>query len=210
MPDQMRDILWIFLFQFFLRWRDTVTSSHRLCAKQFIDIAVGGERENEFNQFMHFYDIQVLYSRIAIALWKSSRGIERHIQMQTTPSTVKTAGNTTVSPSNGANARNVNNIDAGGVGGGGNSKYEKRPVGVTDSQVRIFQRIFFSLSTVFTRIKLNLSQRGTWRTSLWTSRVAREGERMKKARKWTNNIHRSTPTTTTIHSKCLHVVAERK
>lgn len=61
--------------------------------------------------------LQVLYSRIAIALWKSSRGLDRHIAMQNTSSS---APSTAVShfvrhPS---------------------SKYEKRAAGVTESQVR--------------------------------------------------------------------------
>ncbi|XP_021702487.1 trissin receptor isoform X1 [Aedes aegypti] len=57
----------------------------------------------------------VLYSRIAIALWKSSRGLERHIALQNTTS------------SNYSN--NFNRKPS--------SKYEKRAVGVTESQVSV-------------------------------------------------------------------------
>ncbi|KAG4073700.1 hypothetical protein HA402_000924 [Bradysia odoriphaga] len=57
----------------------------------------------------------VLYSRIAIALWKSSRGLDRHIAMQNT---------STSSPSN----HFVRHPS---------SKYEKRAAGVTESQVSV-------------------------------------------------------------------------
>lgn len=63
--------------------------------------------------FFCFRSHQVLYSRIAIALWKSSRGLERHIALQNTTS------------SNYSN--NFNRKPS--------SKYEKRAVGVTESQV---------------------------------------------------------------------------
>lgn len=63
----------------------------------------------------------MLYSRIAIALWKSSQGIERHIQMQNTPSSFTAAGNSS-NANNGANQKNA-------------VKSEKRPVGATESQV---------------------------------------------------------------------------
>lgn len=58
--------------------------------------------------------LQILYSRIAIALWKSSRGLERHIALQNTTSS-SYSNNFHRKPS---------------------SKYEKRAVGVTESQVR--------------------------------------------------------------------------
>lgn len=67
--------------------------------------------------------LQVLYSRIAIALWKSSQGIERHIQMQNTPSSFTATGNNS-NANNCANQKNCN-------------KYEKRPVGATESQVSL-------------------------------------------------------------------------
>ncbi|XP_065078925.1 trissin receptor isoform X2 [Ochlerotatus camptorhynchus] len=57
----------------------------------------------------------ILYSRIAIALWKSSRGLERHIALQNTTS------------SNYSN--NFNRKPS--------SKYEKRAAGVTESQVSV-------------------------------------------------------------------------
>lgn len=59
---------------------------------------------------------QILYSRIAIALWKSSRGLERHIAMQNT--TQLNYGNSS------ALSR-------------ANSKYEqnKRGLGASESQV---------------------------------------------------------------------------
>ncbi|XP_055540017.1 trissin receptor isoform X1 [Wyeomyia smithii] len=59
--------------------------------------------------------MMVLYSRIAIALWKSSRGLERHIALQ----------NTTTS----SYSTNFNRKPS--------SKYEKRSVGVTESQVSV-------------------------------------------------------------------------
>ncbi|XP_062547186.1 trissin receptor isoform X2 [Armigeres subalbatus] len=58
----------------------------------------------------------VLYSRIAIALWKSSRGLERHIALQNTTSS---------SYSNNFNRKPSS------------TKYEKRAVGVTESQVSV-------------------------------------------------------------------------
>ncbi|XP_055644002.1 trissin receptor isoform X2 [Toxorhynchites rutilus septentrionalis] len=58
----------------------------------------------------------ILYSRIAIALWKSSRGLERHIALQNT---------TSLSYSNNFNRKPSSN------------KYEKRAVGVTESQVSV-------------------------------------------------------------------------
>ncbi|XP_058056283.1 trissin receptor [Anopheles bellator] len=57
----------------------------------------------------------VLYSRIAIALWKSSRGLERHIALQNTTSS-SYSGNFHRKPS---------------------SKYDKRTAGVTESQVSV-------------------------------------------------------------------------
>uniref|UniRef100_A0A182PJ02 G-protein coupled receptors family 1 profile domain-containing protein n=2 Tax=Pyretophorus TaxID=44537 RepID=A0A182PJ02_9DIPT len=57
----------------------------------------------------------VLYSRIAIALWKSSRGLERHIALQNTTSS-SYSGNFHRKPS---------------------SKYDKRTTGVTESQVSV-------------------------------------------------------------------------
>ncbi|KAL1404766.1 hypothetical protein pipiens_018721 [Culex pipiens pipiens] len=57
----------------------------------------------------------ILYSRIAIALWKSSRGLERHIALQNTTSS-SYSNNFHRKPS---------------------SKYEKRAVGVTESQVSV-------------------------------------------------------------------------
>lgn len=60
--------------------------------------------------------LQILYSRIAIALWKSSRGLERHIAMQNT--TQLNYGNSSALPRS-------------------NSKYEsaKRGLGASESQV---------------------------------------------------------------------------
>ncbi|XP_050084495.1 trissin receptor isoform X2 [Anopheles aquasalis] len=58
----------------------------------------------------------VLYSRIAIALWKSSRGLERHIALQNTTSSSYSGGNFHRKPS---------------------SKYDKRTAGVTESQVSV-------------------------------------------------------------------------
>lgn len=62
--------------------------------------------------------LQILYSRIAIALWKSSRGLERHIAMQNT--TQLNYGNSS------ALSR-------------ANSKYEpaKRGLGASESQVGV-------------------------------------------------------------------------
>uniref|UniRef100_A0A182UY23 G-protein coupled receptors family 1 profile domain-containing protein n=1 Tax=Anopheles merus TaxID=30066 RepID=A0A182UY23_ANOME len=57
----------------------------------------------------------VLYSRIAIALWKSSRGLERHIALQNTTSS-SYSSNFHRKPS---------------------SKYDKRTTGVTESQVSV-------------------------------------------------------------------------
>ncbi|XP_058448036.1 trissin receptor isoform X2 [Malaya genurostris] len=57
----------------------------------------------------------VLYSRIAIALWKSSRGLERHIALQNTTSSNYSA--------------NYNRKPS--------QKYEKRAAGVTESQVSV-------------------------------------------------------------------------
>lgn len=75
------------------------------------------------------YVLQVLYSRIAIALWKSSQGIERHIQMQNTPSSFTTAANS-LNANNGTNPKN-------------STKYEKRPVGATESQVNFIRHLPF-------------------------------------------------------------------
>uniref|UniRef100_A0A182M9U2 G-protein coupled receptors family 1 profile domain-containing protein n=1 Tax=Anopheles culicifacies TaxID=139723 RepID=A0A182M9U2_9DIPT len=57
----------------------------------------------------------ILYSRIAIALWKSSRGLERHIALQNTTSS-SYSSNFHRKPS---------------------SKYDKRTTGVTESQVSV-------------------------------------------------------------------------
>ncbi|XP_055589671.1 trissin receptor-like isoform X2 [Uranotaenia lowii] len=57
-----------------------------------------------------------LYSRIAIALWKSSRGLERHIALQNTTSSSNYSNNYHRKPS---------------------CKYEKRAVGVSESQVSV-------------------------------------------------------------------------
>lgn len=116
-PYQMANDLWIFIFQF----------GHTVHCCQV-------PTWRQFRQIMHrklvdfiWWTIylasisQVLYSRIAIALWKSSQGIERHIQMQNTPSSFTNAGN-----SSGAN--NCVNQKC-------SNKYEKRPLGATESQV---------------------------------------------------------------------------
>lgn len=59
---------------------------------------------------------QILYSRIGIALWKSSRGLERHIAMQNTTTSHMNTGNGLVTRAN--------------------SRYEnKRCLGATESQV---------------------------------------------------------------------------
>lgn len=60
---------------------------------------------------------QILYSRIAVTLWKSSRGLERHMAMQSNAC------------SSSASAMTSNFIR------NASKKYEKRAVGVTDSQV---------------------------------------------------------------------------
>uniref|UniRef100_A0A336MFZ5 CSON011805 protein n=1 Tax=Culicoides sonorensis TaxID=179676 RepID=A0A336MFZ5_CULSO len=60
----------------------------------------------------------ILYSRIGIALWKSSRGLERHIAMQNTTTSHLTSGNGLLSR---ANSRHEN----------------KRTLGTTESQVSV-------------------------------------------------------------------------
>lgn len=81
--------------------------------------------------FVHFcvcVGLKVLYSRIAVALWRSSQGIERHIAMHST--------STCASENHG----NHGNHQAANSGVGSNRatvKYEKRPVGATESQVFI-------------------------------------------------------------------------
>lgn len=91
---------------------------------------------------------QVLYSRIAIALWKSSHGFERHIAMQNTSST---------STSNHMMQRSCS------------TKYEKRAVGATESQVidnwkrlKLFYIFFYKqiqslhrINFIFHNFKLN-------------------------------------------------------
>ncbi|XP_055307119.1 trissin receptor [Sitodiplosis mosellana] len=63
----------------------------------------------------------ILYSRIAVALWRSSQGIERNIAMHHTPA--ENHGNAQTSQ-NAASNRTT-------------TKYEKRPVGPTESQVSV-------------------------------------------------------------------------
>lgn len=77
-----------------------------------------------------FYSIKVLYSRIAIALWKSSHGFERQIAMQNT-STLPPTGSAHSGGGGGIHTGNGNFLQRSC------SKYEKRPVGVTESQVRV-------------------------------------------------------------------------
>lgn len=69
------------------------------------------------------FGLKVLYSRIAVALWRSSQGIERNIAMHST----STCGS----------EHHGNNHAANHVGGlhRATVKYEKRPVGATESQV---------------------------------------------------------------------------
>lgn len=75
--------------------------------------------------------LKVLYTRIAIALWRSSQGIERHIAMHST--------STCTSENHG------NNQASNSVGGSNRAtvKYEKRPVGATESQVNKLNIVFF-------------------------------------------------------------------
>lgn len=75
--------------------------------------------------------MKVLYSRIAVALWKSSQGIERHIAMHSTSTCA---------------SENHGNNQAANSGGGSNRatvKYEKRPIGATESQVYLFDVLLF-------------------------------------------------------------------
>lgn len=70
---------------------------------------------------------QILYSRIAVTLWKSSRGLERHMAMQSNAC------------SSSASAMTSNFIR------NASKKYEKRAVGVTDSQVNTYKYFFVYL-----------------------------------------------------------------
>lgn len=79
--------------------------------------------------FIFVFQTQALYSRIAIALWKSSQGLGRHMPMQNTATT---------------------NMCTHGGSGASNTllmrrqsskKFEKRAVGATESQVKIMWRI---------------------------------------------------------------------
>jgi trissin receptor len=63
-----------------------------------------------------FFGFQILYSRIAITLWKSSRGLEQHVAKHSGP---------THSSANNHLSRKLS------------SKYEKKALGATDSQVLI-------------------------------------------------------------------------
>ncbi|CAD7085610.1 unnamed protein product [Hermetia illucens] len=82
--------------------------------------------------------MSALYSRIAIALWKSSRGLERHIALQNT---------STCSPS----------YSGTHLFRRPSSRYEKRAVGVTESQER------FDLSTldIYTHAQWNVIRYST-------------------------------------------------
>lgn len=86
---------------------------------------------------MLFFGLKVLYSRIAVALWRSSQGIEHHIAMHNTSTcTNENHGNNQASNSGGSNRMNA--------------KFEKRPVGATESQVHVlllkFRLFMFLLS----------------------------------------------------------------
>lgn len=84
--------------------------------------------------------LKVLYSRIAVALWRSSQGIERHIAMHNTSTcTNENHGNHQASNS-GAGSNRVN------------TKYEKRPVGTTESQVLAIIPLFTSSFVFLSRI----------------------------------------------------------
>lgn len=65
---------------------------------------------------------KILYSRIAVALWRSSQGIERHIAMHNTSA---------------CSGENQGNTSQNTTSNRTNAKYEKRPVGTTESQVLI-------------------------------------------------------------------------
>jgi trissin receptor len=64
----------------------------------------------------------ILYSRIAITLWKSSRGLERHVTKQ--------AGSSSQS----------HNGDSSYLNRKTSSKYEKKAAGAADSQVRVLAK----------------------------------------------------------------------
>lgn len=80
----------------------------------------------------HLY-FQILYSRIAVALWKSSRGLERQIVKQQNAST-------------GSSNSNLHLIRKP------SSKYEKRGVGATDSQVRTEKLCYFVIINLFEKL----------------------------------------------------------
>lgn len=64
--------------------------------------------------------MQVLYTRIAVALWKSSQGIEHHIAMMNRSSCNSNAANSVNSTSHRS----------------ANTKYDKRTTGIAESQVK--------------------------------------------------------------------------
>lgn len=71
---------------------------------------------------------KILYSRIAVALWRSSQGIEHHIAMHNTSA---------CNSENHGNAQTSQNTATNRT----NTKYEKRPVGTTESQVVKFIKL---------------------------------------------------------------------
>lgn len=75
-----------------------------------------------FKIYFSFLESKILYTRIAVALWRSSQGIERHIAMHNTSA---------CNSENHGNAQTSQNTATNRT----NTKYEKRPVGTTESQV---------------------------------------------------------------------------
>lgn len=105
--------------------------------------------------FYLFLSSQALYSRIAISLWKSSKGLGRNLQMKSTstPMMATGTGNTTFSKQP--------------------SKYEKRALNASESEASVTQRkdddknvLAFKCIHPFEQVSMESDKNGvtTWRT----------------------------------------------